>query len=105
MLYLRACTYGIAWRDIPSSEEKYVPVSYGRLDVRLAVYSEIKKYVYIPHMDEKMAAFKYIVQCYKCNCLVIKENRQKTVIFRTTKPAIMPKTCHYLDNLDNVPKL
>ena len=30
---------------------------FGKLDVRLAVYSEIKKYVYIPHMNEKMAAF------------------------------------------------
>ena len=27
---LGACSYGIAWQDIPSSEEKYVPVSYGR---------------------------------------------------------------------------
>ena len=54
-------------------------------------------------MNEKMAAFKYIVQCFKCNCLLLKKI-EKTVIFLTTKPAIMQKTCHYLDNLDNVPK-
>ena len=27
---LRACSYGITWRDIPLSKEKYFPVSYGR---------------------------------------------------------------------------
>ena len=32
-------------------------------------------------MSEKMAAFKYIVQCYKTsaiNCLLIKENRENS---------------------------
>ena len=24
-------------------------------------------------MNEKMAAFKYIVQCYKCNCFLMKK--------------------------------
>ena len=50
-----------------------------------------------------MTAFKCIVQCYKCNCLLFKEIEKK-VIFRTRKPVIMQKTFHFLDNLDNVPK-
>ena len=54
-------------------------------------------------MNAKMTAFKCIVQCYKCNCLLIKEI-EKTVIFQTRKAVIMQKTCHFLDNLDNIPK-
>ena len=65
---------------------------FGKLDAGLDVYSEIKKYVYIPHMNEKMAAFKYIVQCYKCNCLVIKENRENSYFPND-------KTCHYAENM------
>ena len=41
-------------------------------------------------MNEKMAAFKYIVQCYKCNCLVIKENRENSYFPND-------KTCHYAE--------
>ena len=51
-----------------------------------------KKYVYIPHMNEKMAAFKYIVQCYKCNCLLIEENRENSHFPND-------KTCHYAENM------
>ena len=51
-----------------------------------------KKYVYIPHMNEKMAAFKYIVQCYKCNCLLIKENRENSYFLND-------KTYHYAENM------
>ena len=65
---------------------------FGKLDARLDVYSEIKKYVYISHMNEKMAAFKYIVQCYKCNCLAIKENRENSYFPND-------KTCHYAENM------
>ena len=65
---------------------------FGKLDGRLDVYSEIKKYVYISHMNEKMAAFKYIVQCFKCNCLLIKENRENSHFPND-------KTCHYAENM------
>ena len=65
---------------------------FGKLDARLDVYSEIK-YMYIPHMNEKMTAFNYTVQCYKCNCLLIKENENKPNRFPKEK------TCHYAENM------
>ena len=65
---------------------------FGKLDARLAIYSEIKKYVYIAQMNDKMAAFKYIVQCYKCNCSLIEENREYSYF-----PS--DKTCHYAENM------
>ena len=43
-------------------------------------------------MNEKMAAFKYIVQCYKRNCLVIKENRENSYFPNG-------KTGHYAKNM------
>ena len=40
----------------------------------------------------KMTAFKYIVQCYKCICSLIKENRENSY-FRNDK------TCHYAESM------
>ena len=46
-------------------------------------------------MNAKMTAFKYIVKKVK-----------KTVIFQLRKPLLCRKhVCHFLDNLDNFPKL
>ena len=51
-----------------------------------------KKYVYIPHMNEKMAAFEYIFQCNKCNCLLINEDRENSYFSNK-------KTCYYAENM------
>ena len=55
-------------------------------------------------MNTKMTAFKNVVQCYKSNSLLIKENRKNSYFAND-------KTCHYAENmsffgnLDNVLKL
>ena len=51
-----------------------------------------KKYVYTAHMNEKMAAFKYSFQCYKCNSLLIEENREN-------RHFPNDKICHCAENM------
>ena len=62
----------------------------GKLETQLdiSVFGN-KKYVYIPQMNEKMTAFKYIVQCYKCNCSLIEENRENSLHFTNEKTVII----------------
>ena len=43
-------------------------------------------------MNEKMAAFKNISQCYKCNCLLIKEDRENSYFPNN-------KTYYYAENM------
>ena len=43
-------------------------------------------------MNARMTAFKNIVQCYECNSLLIKENRENSYFAND-------KTCHYAENM------
>ena len=74
---------------------------------RLGKYSEnwrsIRKSK-ISQMNAKMTAFKNIVQCYKSNSLLIKENR-KNSYFANDKTRHYAENMSFFGNLDNVLKL
>ena len=50
---------------------------------------------------EKMAALSTLFNVLQVQLFVEKTVRN---IFRTRKPVIMQKTCHYLNDVDSVPK-